>query len=134
MFCKIQTHSFQGSEVSVNLKDTVSLNCSVVQGGPVKQITWSKESNRKKVQRLSTMTSESVPGRWSSLRISNVSEQDAGRYKCEVKKDTRPDVCAVVLHVNCKFVSSILQKQAKVDETSVLPKRNYKITNVKRAL
>lgn len=101
--CKIQNHAFQGNELSVNSNETVSLNCSVVQGGPARQITWTKKGNITNSQRLFTVSSVSVPGLWSSLRLSNINVEDAGRYQCEVKKDRKRDVCEVVLHVYCKL-------------------------------
>lgn len=101
--CKIQKRSFQGSDLSVNPDETVSLNCSVVQEGPATQIRWSKEGDKTNGQWLFNVTSISMPGLWSSLRLNNVSVEDSGRYKCEVKRNTQQDVCEVVLHVYCKL-------------------------------
>ena len=105
ILCKIQKHNFQeiGEVLSVNPNETVSLNCSVVQGAPAGTIRWSKEGNGANGQRIFTRESESVPGLWSSLRMNNVSAEDAGRYKCEMKKGVLKDVCEVALHVNCKL-------------------------------
>ena len=102
--CKIQMQNFEGSELSVNPNEDVSLNCTVVQGAPASTITWSKEGNDSNGQRILTVQSESNPGLWSSLNINNVMVKNAGRYKCEVKKDVFEDVCEVTLHVYCKFV------------------------------
>ncbi|XP_078377261.1 contactin-6-like [Oculina patagonica] len=99
ILCKIQKHSFQGRELSVNPDETVSLNCSVVQGKPARQIRWSKEGDNTNGQRLLNVSSFSMPGLWTSLRLNNVSVEESGTYKCEVKKETQRDVCKVVLHV-----------------------------------
>lgn len=101
ILCKTQNHSFQGSELSVNSSETVSLNCSIVQGGPARQITWTKKGSTVNSQRLFTISS-SAPGLWSSLRLSNISVDDSGTYQCKVKKNRKRDVCYVVLHVYCK--------------------------------
>ena len=102
ILCKIQNHAFQGNELSVNSNETVSLNCSVVQGGPARQITWTKTLTTANNKPLFTVSTTSVPGLWSSLQLSNISVEDSGRYQCEVKKDRKRDVCEVVLHVYCK--------------------------------
>ena len=92
IMCKIQKQNF------------VSLNCTVVQGAPASTIIWSKEGNDSSGQRILTVQSDSNPGLWSSLKINNVMVKNAGRYKCEVKKDVFEDVCEVTLHVYCKFI------------------------------
>lgn len=101
----------------MNTNEAVSLNCSVVQGAPASTITWSKEGRGKKGQWIFSLESESIPGLWSSLRINNVSAENAGKYKCVVKKDKHEDVCEEYLHVNCKFMSRCFennQVQVKV--------------------
>lgn len=102
ILCKIQNHAFQGNELSVNSSETVSLNCSVIQGGPAKQITWTKKGAKANSQRLFPISSTSVPGLWSSLQLGNISVEDSGRYQCDVKTDRKRHVCEVVLHVYCK--------------------------------
>ncbi|XP_022799417.1 hemicentin-1-like [Stylophora pistillata] len=100
ILCNIRKQAFFGREVTVNLQDTVLLNCSVLRGGPMRQITWSKEDNGSKLQWVSILPSESVPGFWSSVQISNISAKDHGTYKCELPKDNGTSICSVVLHVN----------------------------------
>ncbi|RMX45502.1 hypothetical protein pdam_00008431 [Pocillopora damicornis] len=95
IFCNIHKER----QVIANLQETVFFNCSVLRGRPMRQITWSKEDNGRKLQGLSTLPSESAPGLWSSVQISNISAKDYGRYRCEVSKDNGTDVCSVVLHV-----------------------------------
>lgn len=102
--CKIQKQNFEGSELSVNPNEDVSLNCTVVQGAPASTIIWSNEGNDSSGQRILTVQSDSNPGLWSSLKINNVMVENAGRYKCKVKKDVFEDVCEVTLHVYCKFI------------------------------
>ena len=102
IFCNIHKER----QVIANLQETVFFNCSVLRGRPMRQITWSKEDNGRKLQGLSTLPSESVPGLWSSVQISNISAKDYGRYRCEVLKDNGTDVCSVVLHVKSEFISS----------------------------
>ena len=102
IFCNIHKER----QVIANLQETVFFNCSVLRGRPMRQITWSKEDNGRKLQGLSTLPSESVPGLWSSVQISNISAKDYGRYRCEVSKDNGTDVCSVVLHVKSEFISS----------------------------
>lgn len=114
ILCKTQNHSFQGNELSVNSSETISLNCSIVQGGRARQITWTKKDTTVNSQRLFTVSSAPAPGLWSSLRLSNISVGDSGTYQCEVKKNRKRDVCYVVLHVYCKQYASILVHQALV--------------------
>lgn len=102
IFCNIHKER----QVIANLQETVFFNCSVLRGRPMRQIAWSKEDNGRKLQGLSTLPSESAPGLWSSVQISNISAKDYGRYRCEVSKDNGTDVCSVVLHVKSEFISS----------------------------
>ena len=102
IFCNIHKER----QVIANLQETVFFNCSVLRGRPMRQIAWSKEDNGRKLQGLSTLPSESAPGLWSSVQISNISAKDYGRYRCEVSKDNGTDVCSVVLHVKSELISS----------------------------
>ena len=124
ILCKTQNHSFQGNELSVNSSETVSLNCSIVQGGPARQITWTKKGTTVSSQRLFTVSSASVPGLWSSLRLSNITVDDSGTYQCEVKKNRKQDVCYVVLHVYCKWYVSILLHQTLVSRDNKSSQRS----------
>lgn len=92
--CKIQKYHFQ-EHLTVDSVEFVSLNCSIVHGAPANTILWSNEKYWHPVH------SVSVPGLWSSLQIRNVTQKDAGTYRCEVKKGTDKQVCEVVL---CKLV------------------------------
>lgn len=101
--CKIRRQTFQGTELTVNPDETVVLNCSVVHERSARQIRWTKEGDKTNGQWLLNITSLSMPGLWSSLQLTNVSVEDSGKYKCEVKRDAQQDVCEVVIHVHCKL-------------------------------
>ncbi|KAM7447994.1 hypothetical protein ABFA07_003900 [Porites harrisoni] len=89
--CKIQKYHFHEEHLTVDSVEFVSLNCSIVHGAPANTILWSNEKYWHPVH------SVSVPGLWSSLQIRNVTQKDAGTYRCEVKKGTDKQVCEVVL-------------------------------------
>ena len=109
--CKIQKYHFHEEHLTVDSVEFVSLNCSIVHGAPANTILWSNEKYWHPVH------SVSVPGLWSSLQIRNVTQKDAGTYRCEVKKGTDKQVCEVVL---CKFVLVLRADRPTLRKKSVL--------------
>ena len=113
IFCKIQNGSLEASELAVSPNDDVSLNCSVFpQGVRASRVTWTGG------QRNYSKDIVSAPGLWSHLRLSNISVEDAGKYKCEVSNEGHKDVCAVTLQVNCELHQGLINQRDNKEHKS----------------
>ena len=88
------------SIITVNQTDNFTCECNGTDGNPPADVTWYKDNRR-----------QNVTGKERAiLRLSNVSKDDNGTYRCEAKSHERAkNETTIELYVNCKYKFILLQ-------------------------
>ena len=88
------------STITVNQTDNFTCECKGTGGNPPADVTWYKDNRR-----------QNVTGKERAiLRLSNVSKDDNGTYRCEAKSHERAtNETTIELYVNCKYKFILVQ-------------------------
>ena len=77
----------------------MTLNCSVVIGGPVDSISWYKTDEDIPIPTKPVEWPSNTSLQWSSILLVNVTLRDAVKYRCLARKGNQEDNDAYKLEV-----------------------------------